>query len=236
MTDTKAELNVCCAHLRVRYRTVEQGSGCVSGHWECEYCFTEFTPMCHTRPTETGDKIMTDQYRKALEVLHSDPRLVGGKYDYQCGFLDALNSTKQAITEPIINDAGLAEAVTYCQPRDYNNTQHWMIVFEDQDVKPEVYTDENVARKAYDRAQVQWNCSLFATVPLINHAVKGEKVAEVTIKKHLSDDDYAALVASVRKHLELGMDFGGDPMEQIVFLVHRCLVEHGTIKIIDGEK
>lgn len=37
--------DACCAHMRVRYRTQEQGSGCVSGHWECEDCFTEFEPV-----------------------------------------------------------------------------------------------------------------------------------------------------------------------------------------------
>lgn len=61
------------------------------------------------------------------------------------------------------------------------------------------------------------------------------EAVEVTIKQRLSDADYNDLVASVRKHIELGMDFGGDPIEQIVFLVHRCLVEHGkAIKIVGG--
>lgn len=53
----------------------------------------------------------------------------------------------------------------YCQPRDYKGERHWMIVFEDADVKPEVYTDEAAAIAAYEKAQWQWNCSLFATVP-----------------------------------------------------------------------
>lgn len=44
MTDKKA-LDAQCAHLRVRYRTQEQGSGLVSGHWECDDCFTEFAPI-----------------------------------------------------------------------------------------------------------------------------------------------------------------------------------------------
>ena len=39
--------DACCAHMRVRFRTVEQGSGCVSGHWECDDCFTEFAPVNH---------------------------------------------------------------------------------------------------------------------------------------------------------------------------------------------
>lgn len=177
-----------------------------------------------TRPNATGDKIMTDQYRKDLDALHSDQRLVGGKYDYQCGFLDALNSAKQAITEPIINDAGLAEAV---------KSQYWIM-------GTAIYRPFHSPTKPSEAVLI-CRCETVEQAhaireEIINHAVKGEKVAEVTIKKHLSDDDYAALVASVRKHLELGMDFGGDPMEQIVFLVHRCLVEHGTIKIIDGEK
>jgi hypothetical protein len=35
--------------------------------------------------------------REALENMHSDDRLTGGKYEYQLGFLDALGAAKSAL-------------------------------------------------------------------------------------------------------------------------------------------
>lgn len=38
-----------------------------------------------------------EKMAEALEKMHSDSRLVTGNYSYQCGFLDALNSAKEAL-------------------------------------------------------------------------------------------------------------------------------------------
>lgn len=60
------------------------------------------------------------------------------------------------------------------------------------------------------------------------YLLKKEK-SEGILAKTIGDTEYDILVKDVRRHLELGMDFGDDPIEQIVFLVHRSLINH-TVK------
>lgn len=103
MTDQTPELNDCCAHMRVRYRTVEQGSGCVSGHWECEDCFTEFTPMPYTSASATATaepKVLEDAERP---VIHHN---MGERFT-------VLPETHSK--HPVIDDGALAEALKWLE-------------------------------------------------------------------------------------------------------------------------
>jgi hypothetical protein len=48
----------------------------------------------------------------------------------------------------------------WCQPRDYEQRM-WILKFED-DINPDqIFTDEQIARKAYEIANVRWTCFLF---------------------------------------------------------------------------
>ena len=62
----------------------------------------------------------------------------------------------------------------------------------------------------------------------INEALKArvevlEGAIRQGLKSDLSDEDYTKLVSDVRKFLELGMFFGDDPIEQIVYLTYQTL-------------
>lgn len=50
------------------------------------------------------------------------------------------------------------------------------------------------------------------------------------VPETLSDEQYEQVIKDVRKHLELGFNFGSDPIEQIVFLVHRAILNGLIIK------
>ena len=43
-------------------------------------------------------------------------------------------------------------------------TPDWMIVFEDADMKPEVFTDHFAAQKRFEMLANNWNCHLFQRV------------------------------------------------------------------------
>ncbi len=53
-------------------------------------------------------------------------------------------------------------------PKAHPNTM-WMIVYEDADAKPRIFTNEEAARKTYAQNSVNWNCHLFRGVES-NHA------------------------------------------------------------------
>ncbi len=112
--------------------------------------------------------------------------------------------TSKDTTPPVPDDV----AEEYCQPRDYNNVRHWMIVFEDADVKPEIYTDEAAAKAAYDRAQVQWNCSLFAAVPVRAASTPSAEVKPVT---EVTVDTFARMMH------RCGWDSGNSILDTITF-------------------
>lgn len=63
--------------------------GCGNTKWEHIECI-----VCCNRRLE--DK--TQGLVKALDFMHTDKRLVLGKYDYQCGFLDALDTMKKQLS------------------------------------------------------------------------------------------------------------------------------------------
>lgn len=52
---------------------------------------------------------------------------------------------------------------TYCHPKD-DNTPRWLLVFEDADVGPATYYDEQQALAAFALATISWNCHLFQSV------------------------------------------------------------------------
>lgn len=41
----------------------------------------------------------------------------------------------------------------------------WVIIYEDQDMKPELFMDEMAARETFAERQVAWSCHLFHRVP-----------------------------------------------------------------------
>lgn len=46
--------------------------------------------------------------------------------------------------------------------------RYWLIWFEDQDRKPEIFDDEQAAKERFMRLSVSWNCHLFMECPLLN--------------------------------------------------------------------
>ncbi len=42
------------------------------------------------------------------------------------------------------------------------STEYWVILFEDADVAPEIFTDEHAAKKRYEEARTNWSCHLMA--------------------------------------------------------------------------
>lgn len=143
MTTTKPELKAYCAHLRVRYRTVEQGSGLVSGHWECDDCFTEFVPRAAAP--------------KVLEDADCNLDKYGRCKNYKCTGSYTETRLCAVKAEPVINDVGLAEAV--------EKLKSGRALFDDG--KP--YMQGAMISIGFSKSEME---------SLINHALKGEKLAE----------------------------------------------------------
>jgi hypothetical protein len=68
-----------------------------------------------------------------------------------------------------------AEVKMSKEPNDYypktkaHPNPYWMIYYEDQDVRPRIFLNEETARKVYAETSVNWNCHLFKGVES-NHA------------------------------------------------------------------
>lgn len=49
---------------------------------------------------------------------------------------------------------------------------YWAIIFEDQDVQPQLFTDEKAARETFDQYSLKWACHLFVQVDAAASVVK----------------------------------------------------------------
>lgn len=52
----------------------------------------------------------------------------------------------------------------WCHPGD-DQRQRWILMFEDQDKGLCVYYNEDEAFEAFQKAEMNWNCHLFTSVP-----------------------------------------------------------------------
>jgi hypothetical protein len=54
----------------------------------------------------------------------------------------------------------------WCQPPSKGNTRQFVVMFEDTEMGIAVFEDEAEARKYFERANINWNCTLFGAMPV----------------------------------------------------------------------
>ncbi len=86
MTKSNDELKACCAHLTLKYETVQAENGYVTGKWFCQCCHNVFNiTRANVTPTD-GDSYTPDQERVA-KFLFDETGIGGG--DDPIGFIIA---------------------------------------------------------------------------------------------------------------------------------------------------
>jgi len=75
---------------------------------------------------------------------------------------------------------------------------YWVILFEDFDRKPEIFTDEDAARQAFREYLVNWHCHLFCHISRLTaetqradkfKAIAGELAHHLTIGIRVFEED-----------------------------------------------
>lgn len=149
-------------------RTDETGKPTV---W-CDPCIAPVVMALNDAGIETVSSCCGHSHRPGVIGL-KDGRvlmLLSGFEDYQRAealWTTDINGAATPVSEarPPITPA-IAPDAKWCQPGDQQHERYFLVRYDDPDCRDRVFTDEQLARDAWAKSTLHWNCWLFAAMPV----------------------------------------------------------------------